>query len=161
MLGVCSFEALLRDKRHNDVKWTLLKLLREKGYDCFDEVQCVDNGGSIRRIDILAFDPRTDEAYVIDPSVRFETNRDMDAEVQDDKVRIYRGCIQDLARRYRHYGERKFEVIGLWFGSRGAIGTGVLEFFERFRLDKKILPRIAEEILVASIGMINHHIYAN
>ena len=109
----------------------------------------------------ISFDPRTDEAYVIDPSVRFETNRDMDAEVQDDKVRIYRGCIQDLARRYRHYGERKFEVIGLWFGSRGAIGTGVLEFFERFRLDKKILPRIAEEILVASIGMINHHIYAN
>ena len=109
---------------------------------------------------ILAFEPNSDRAYLIDPSVRFETNEDMDAVVQKEKERIYRGCIQDLSRRYQHHGKRQFEVIGLWWGSRGTISKGVVKFFDRFKLNKKLLPEMAESVLVSSIRMLHHHIYS-
>ena len=115
--------------------------------------------GSSRRIDILAFDTKSERAFIIDPTIRFEKNEDIDEVVQKEKERIYRGCIQDLSRRYEQFGKRDFEVIGLWWGSRGTVSKGVETFFGRFKLKKKVLPEIAESVLVASLRMLHHHIY--
>ena len=131
------------------------------GYECFEEVYCTDTDGSNRFVDILAFDtePDSDKAYIIDPTIRYETNEDLEAEVQMDKQAIYDKCIPDLQDKYRNYGPRNFEVIGLWFGGRGTISNQVVEFFDRFKLDRKHLPGIAESILTASIRMVHYHIY--
>ena len=84
----------------------------------------------------------------------------MNTLVQQEKHDIYASCAPDLAEKYSHFGRRTFEVIGLWFGARGTISTGVVDFFDRFKLDKKVLPEMTETILADSIRMINHHIYA-
>jgi len=106
----------------------------------------------------VTFEPNSNRAYVIDPTIRYETNKDRTMEVQNDKS-LYENCITDLQNRYAHFGERNWQVIGLWFGARGAI-TQVLDFLKKLNLDEAHLPRIAEKILVASIKLIHHHIYA-
>lgn len=65
---------------------------------------------------------------MIDQTIRFETNRDMDTEVQAEKASIYEQCIRDLETKYGQFGTRQYEVIGLWFGARGVISNGVLDF---------------------------------
>ena len=160
VLGACEFGENRRTERHHVIKRRLQSLLQAKGFICIDEASCIDKYGSCRRIDILAFEPNSDRAYLIDPTVRYETNEDMDLIVQNEKAQIYRGCIQDLNRRYHQYGKREYEVIGLWWGARGTISSGVIQFFDRFKLDKKLLPELAENILISSIRMLHHHIYS-
>ena len=134
--------------------------MQAQGYHCEDEIWCVDGEGRNKRVDILAFEPNTDKAFVIDPTIRYETNADMDAVVQREKNEIYASCAPDLAEKYKNFGHREFEVIGLWFGARGTVSTGVINFFERFGLDKKVLPEFTETILSDSVRMLHHHIYA-
>lgn len=160
VLGACDFGDNRRTERHHVVKRKLQALLQAKGFTCFDEATCTDDKGSCRRIDILAFAPGSDRAYIIDPTIRYETNEDLDVVVQEEKERTYRGCIQDLQRRYQQFGKREYEVIGLWWGSRGTISSGVIHFFDRFKLDKKLLPEMAENVLISSIRMLHHHIYS-
>lgn len=161
VLGFCKFGDKRRNDRHHRIKHQIRQLMRNKGFHCEDEVSCVDGEGRNRRIDILAFEPHTDRAFIIDPTIRYETNRDMDGEVQAEKHGIYASCIPDIAKKYEHFGRRVFEVIGLWFGARGTVSTGVLNFFDRFSLPKNILPEMTETILADSVRMINHHIYAS
>ena len=161
VLGFCSFGERRRDDRHNRIKHQVRGLLEQtKRFDCFDEVTCIDGEGRNKRIDILAFEKDTNKAYLIDPTIRYESNRDVDAEVQADKSEKYESCIPDIAAKYPQYGQRDFEVIGLWFGARGTISKGVTSFFTRFKLDSKVLPEMAEAILSDSVRMIHHHIYA-
>ena len=161
VLGACEFGANRRDARHHTVKHSLAALLRDRGFHTVDEAPCNDTSGSNRRIDILAFDPRTNNAYIIDPTVRFETNEDIDEIVQREKSNIYEPCIPDLKRRYQQWGDREFEVIGVWIGARGAVGTSMVQLFDRFDLPKSRIPEIAEKVLSDSIRMIHNHIYAS
>lgn len=155
VLGSCSFNSHFRIYRHNKVKHTIRALLEEKGLTCVDEAQAKDDNGANRFIDILAFDPTSNKAYLIDPSVRYESNHDVEAEVDADKRRIYERCIDSFKERYAHMGARDYEVIPLWFGARGSISRQVIEFFERFKLEKKKMVDIAQEVLVDSLRMIH------
>lgn len=161
VLGACCFGLNRRNERHHQVKHRLRALLEEKGYECIDEAPCIDDYGSHRRIDILAFDTKSTKAYLIDPTVRYETNADLDTMVQLEKQSIYERCYDDLARRYPQYGAREYETIGLWMGARGCISTGLVNFFDRFRLDKRQLAGLAEMVLSASVRIIHHHIYSS
>ena len=161
VLGACNFGANRRNDRHHALKHKIAEILRERGFHTVDEAPCIDENGSNRRIDILVFDPKSNRAFIIDPTVRFETNREMDAEVQREKAQVYEQCIPDLKRRYSQWGERDFEVIGVWVGARGTIGTSVIRLFERFDLSKARIPELAECVLSSSIRMVHHHIYAS
>ena len=97
--------------------------------------------------------------FIIDPTVRWENNDDVGRLVQEEKQRIYESCYQNLAERYPIIQNRRCEVIGLWIGARGTISEQVDVFFERFDLDKKLLPTLSESVLSASVRMIHHHIY--
>ena len=160
VLGACEFGANRRNDRHHALKYKLAELLRENGFHTVDEAPCVDANGSNRRVDILAFDPKSNRAFIIDPTVRFETNREMDDEVQSEKSSTYEPCIPDLKERYRQFGDREFEVIGVWMGARGTVGTSLVGLFERFGLPKKQIPDLAEKVLSASLRMLHHHIYS-
>ena len=145
--------------RHNAVKYELPKLLEAKGFTCLDEVGCKDHCGRNRRIDILAFKEGESKAYIIDPTIRFETNEDLDKTVQSDKNKIYRGCAADLAQRFQGKRLVEFEVIGLWWGARGTVGPSVLEFFMRFDLPKKRIVWLTEMVMTASLNLLHQHIY--
>ena len=80
--------------------------------------------------------------------------------MDSEKKRIYEPCIDNLAEKYNFkYPNRDFEVIGLWFGSRGTISKFVQEFFFKFNLNPIHLNDISELILKRSIHIINNHIY--
>ncbi|KAK9504787.1 hypothetical protein O3M35_008973 [Rhynocoris fuscipes] len=51
-------------------------LLESRGFTCFNEVYAVDTEGTSRYADIVAFDCKSDLAYVLDSTVRFESNED-------------------------------------------------------------------------------------
>src|SRR5699024_7424301 len=98
----CPFGALRRNERHHKVRSRLAELLRKKGFRCYEEVACRDDLGRNRRADIVVLDPKSDKGYIIDPTVRFETNREMDEEVQREKSAIYNACFTDLSSMYAH-----------------------------------------------------------
>lgn len=80
--------------------------------------------------------------------------------VDEEKKKIYEPCIEDISKRYNSkYGDRNYEVIGLWLGSRGAISTFVQDFFRKFNLNPSHLANISESILKDSIHIIHNHIY--
>jgi len=149
----------MRHSRHDKVKHRITSLLQQKGFDCHEEVQCVDGQGSIRRADIVAFEQGTNRALIVDPSIRYETNGDMGKEVQDDKERRYASCASWLNEKFSPtYGPREYHVYGLWIGGRGTISRQVVQFFDEFQLDKRALPVMAEDVLVDSIRMLHHHV---
>ena len=88
----------------------------------------------------MALDTKSNKAFLIDPAIRFETSSDVDAEVRREKEEIYRPCITDLSKRYNSFGQREFQVLGVWMGARGAIGKSLIDLFDTFDLDTKIIP---------------------
>lgn len=160
MLGSCPFGLNRRNARHLALKHRLAELLRQKGFHTVDEAFCKDDTGTNRFIDIIAFDTKSNRAYLIDPTVRLETNSDIHSAVREEKKLIYEPCINDLKKRFESFGERQFEVLGLWMGAKGTISSSLLEFFERFDLDSKLMPELAEQTLSHTIRMIHHHIYS-
>lgn len=163
VIGACDYGNQRRIVRHDEIKHQISTMLREKGFLCYEEVHCLDSDEGNRHrttrnrfIDILALEPNSDRAYIIDPTVRYETNDDLDTIVEEEKKRIYESCSDFLRTKYPNY--QSFEVIGLWFGARGTIGRSALDFFNRFHLPKSHLTDLAEQIIISSIHIIYHHI---
>ncbi|KAG4073566.1 hypothetical protein HA402_000790 [Bradysia odoriphaga] len=117
--GSCPSSSLLVTSRHHSVKHIIAELLREKGFICFCEVYAIDTEGKSRFSDIIAFDPKSNNAYIIDPTIRYETNdRNQDESIAKEKREIYEKCIPFYAERYRNsYGERNW-----WYGVSGYKG---------------------------------------
>ena len=159
VLGACPFGELMRNNRHHKVKFTLADMLKEKGFHCMIEAHCLDGDGRNRFVDILAIKPGHNTAYIIDPTIRWESNGDVGNEVQIEKRNIYESCFDDLRLKYPIIGNRECEVVGLWFGARGVISRQVVDFFNKVGLETKALPDLAESILMASINMIARHIH--
>ena len=111
----------MRQARHDKVKHQLTDLLRQKGFHCEEEKQCTDQAGSIRRVDIVAFEPNSNKAYIIDPACvnkqrcGYRSPRGQRAAVS----RLFRLTQPDL--RSEIWPLRDFEVIGLWMGARGTL----------------------------------------
>lgn len=99
VLGNCTFGQNRRNNRHHELKHKLNELIRSKNYYTMDEAFCIDESGSRLFIDILAFDNNSDMAYIIDPTIRFETNEDIDELILQEKRMIYEKCIEDLKKR--------------------------------------------------------------
>ena len=160
VLGTCPFGLNRRSARHHAVKHAIAELLRSKGFYTVDEAPCIDELGSRRFFDILAFDGNSRRAYIIDPTVRYKTNADVDQAVREEKRQIYQGCIPDLKQKYTQFGEREYKVLGMWFGARGGVGESALELFENLDLPKDRISDITTRIISDSIRIIHQHIYA-
>lgn len=163
VIGSCPSNNLLITSRHHSIKHWLAELLRKIGFSCFEEVYAIDSEGRTRYSDIIAFQPNSKNAFIIDPTIRFESNDiGQDKSIRDEKNDIYSKCIPFYEEKYRDsFGERSWKVRGLWFGSRGTFGNSVLEFFKEVKLDSANLKSISEEILSRTIYIINHHVYGS
>lgn len=142
-------------------KHQLTKLLRDKNFPCFEEVYAIDTDGRSRFSDIIAFDPKSTKAYIIDPTIRYETSDiEQDKKICEEKQQIYEKCIPYYNEKYAAtFGVRDWNVRGLWFGSRGTVGDSVLRFFSELKLDICNIKKLSEEILIHTIQIINSHIY--
>lgn len=159
--GSCPSNNQQITSRHHKVKHQLSELLRPKGYDCFEEVYAIDTEGRSRFSDIIAIDSKSRNAFIIDPTVRYETSdTEQDSKIQSEKREIYEKCIPFYKEKYSaSFGKLKWSVRGLWFGSRGTVGKSVIDFFNEFNLDISKLNQITEDILVDTIRIIKNHVY--
>ncbi|KAJ4449804.1 hypothetical protein ANN_01210, partial [Periplaneta americana] len=90
--------------------------LRDADYNTCEEVLGLSVIGSTRRIEIITFREPTRSGFIIDPTVRFETNEEQPAEVEKEKKNIYNPTIP---YHLQNYQLKKLEVIGLLVGARG------------------------------------------
>src|SRR5699024_12373399 len=67
---------------------------------CQEEVHCTDENGSTRFIDIVAIDPNSSQAFMVDPTIRYETNSDIGKEVQEEKERRSEEHTSELQSRF-------------------------------------------------------------
>ncbi|KAJ4443473.1 hypothetical protein ANN_05145 [Periplaneta americana] len=68
-----------------------------------------------RRIDIIAFKEFTRSGFIIDPTMRFGTNKEQPAEVNKEKKDIYNPTIVYYLQKYQL---KELEIIGLLVGAR-------------------------------------------
>ncbi|KAJ4433747.1 hypothetical protein ANN_16059 [Periplaneta americana] len=94
----------------------LNEIVRNADYNTFEEVHGLSVTGSTRRIDIIAFKESTRSGYIIDPTVRFETDEEQPAEMDNEKKNIYNPTIPYYLKKYQL---KEHEVIGLLVGARG------------------------------------------
>jgi len=161
--GSCPSNNLLITNSHHKVKHRLTQLLQDKSFPCFEEVHGIDSDGQSRFSDIIAFDTKKKKAYIIDPTIRYETSgTEQDSKIVEEKSSIYEKCIPFYKEKYANSFEiQEWFVRGLWFGRRGTFGESVLKFFDEMKLDKSVLKTIGEDILSDTIHIINNHIYNN
>ncbi|KAJ4446516.1 hypothetical protein ANN_13212 [Periplaneta americana] len=90
-----------------------VNLSTEIGFTDHQEVQGLATQGSVRRIDIIAI--KNNSAYILDPTIRFETHADQPYEVDSEKKRIYEPTIPFYKDKY---SLSRIDVIGLMVGAR-------------------------------------------
>ena len=134
--------------------------MEHKGYECYDEVFAVDDEGTQRFSDIVAFSTKGSTALIIYPTVRYETNDQNQWKlVQQEKESIYEKCETYYNSKFsHHYGYRNYEIHGLCFVARGTISNAVLKFYETFDLSIEDLIPICKQIMIDSIQIINNHL---
>ncbi len=62
--------------RHHGIRTSIVNAFRNCGPRCvvYEEVHCISEGGSNRRVDIIVFDEETRNGFIIDPHVRIESS---------------------------------------------------------------------------------------
>ncbi|KAJ4445130.1 hypothetical protein ANN_06931, partial [Periplaneta americana] len=117
----------LRNARHHQVRSIISTALKDADYNTFEEVDGLSVTGSTRRIDIIAFKESTISGFIIDPTVRFETNEEQPAEVDKEKKNIYNPTIPYYLQNYQL---EELEVIGLLVGARGTATLFMKDVFK-------------------------------
>jgi hypothetical protein len=143
-------------KRHNEIRTIIANELRNRDYEVHEEVHCISDSGSTRRIDIIAIDKKNQEGYIIDPTVRFENSLNQPDEVDKEKKIIYEPTGPYFIEKYKL---RKISVIGLLFGSRGTVNKNYLKFRRKFKIPKSIDRTIILSILKNSVQILRNHLY--
>ena len=68
--------------------------------------------------------------------------------VRAEKASIYENCIPYLTEKYNEeFGQRSWEVIGLWFGARGSVSKNTVDFFDMMRFERGKLAEIANNVI--------------
>ena len=156
VLGACPFGELLRNSRHHAARSAIANALREQGYEAYEEVHGLARDGSHRRIDIIAFKPRCSQGYIIDPTIRFESQENQPEEVDAEKRGIYEETVDFYKEKYNL---EFIQVIGLLIGARGTIPKFFVDFCTTFGLTKEFIFKIAISTLKSSIFIYRNHAF--
>ncbi|KAJ4436806.1 hypothetical protein ANN_16938 [Periplaneta americana] len=94
-----------RDLPENVKRSMIADALRSKNLDVHEDVHCIADDGSSRRIDIIAINRNKQAAKIIDPMFRFEISATQPSEVNEEKKKISESTIQcGLEDRWRMVG---------------------------------------------------------
>ncbi|KAJ4434411.1 hypothetical protein ANN_22972 [Periplaneta americana] len=156
VLGSCPQGEVLRIKRHNIIRSMIADALRSKNLDVHEEVHCIADGGSNRKIDIIAINRNKQTAEIIDPTIRFEISATQPSEVNEEKKKIYEPTIQYLSAKYNI---EKITVTGLFFGARGTIPKAFVKWREKYKLTRDLQDAIVTTIIKFSAAIFRQHLY--
>lgn len=157
VLGSCHHGSLLINSRHHQIRSLIAESLKATDMKVFEEVHCIAEDGSNRRIDIIAIDEIKKEAIVVDPTVRMENSKTQPQEVDSEKKTIYEPCIPDLKMKY---AVENIEVIGLLIGARGTIPQFFEDFRKRFNLPLSLRENVVLAALKGSSRILQNHLYS-
>ncbi|KAJ4447283.1 hypothetical protein ANN_09287 [Periplaneta americana] len=118
----------------------------EDRFTVHQEVQRLATQGSVRRIDIIAI--KNNSAYILDPTIRFETHADQPHEVDSEKKRIYEPTIPFYKDKY---SLSHIDVIGLMVGARGTIPSFFANKCKNLGLTHSIVKEIAINAFKGSV----------
>ncbi|KAI5748008.1 hypothetical protein M8J77_020903 [Diaphorina citri] len=83
---------------------TLLKSLiakeLKKDFEVYEEVNGLAEDGAVRRIDIIAIDRSKKKGIIVDPTIRFEIDRNQPEAVDKEKKSIYEPTIPYYKEKY-------------------------------------------------------------
>ncbi|KAJ4440187.1 hypothetical protein ANN_08325 [Periplaneta americana] len=157
VLGSCPHGEALRNARHHQVRSIIATALKDADYNTYEEVHGLSVIGSTRRIDIIAFKESTRSGYIIDPTVRFETDEEQPAEVDNEKKDIYNPTISYYLQKYQL---KELEVIGLLVGARVTATLFMKDVFKRPGIPTSIIPIVTLAALKGSIALPKNHLYS-
>ncbi|KAJ4428832.1 hypothetical protein ANN_25825 [Periplaneta americana] len=100
VLGFCEQGLLLRNSRHHLVRSKVAATLRNKGWIVEEEISCLAENGSMKRVDILAYNADTKQGIIVDPTIRFEVECHQSAEVHLEKKSIYEPTVNYFKLKY-------------------------------------------------------------
>jgi len=130
VLGACQFGSLLLNVRHHSIRTMIAYELRAQNYEVDEEVCVLD-----RRVDIISINRPKRKAFIVDPTVRFETNDCQPVDVDRQQKEIYKPVCDELMKKYNI--KFKIEVIGLLVGARGVIFKDFHTLSKPLNLPKK------------------------
>ncbi|KAJ4434816.1 hypothetical protein ANN_23387 [Periplaneta americana] len=99
-------------KAENTTTWSVVT--RIQALHTEQKVHGLATQGSVRRIGIIAI--KSNSAYILDPTITFETRADQPHEVDSEKKWIYEPTIPFYKDKY---SLSYIDVIGLMVGARG------------------------------------------
>ncbi|KAJ4451057.1 hypothetical protein ANN_02494 [Periplaneta americana] len=143
VLGFCEQGLLLRNSRHHLVRSKIAAALRNKGW-IVEEISCLAENGSTRRVDILAYNADTKQGIIVDPTIRFEVGCHQSAEVHLEKKSIYEPTVNYFKLKYALIHIEVFAQSDLTFGLKP-------HFREAFCIDN-----VREDLVVGFL----HHLTA-
>lgn len=157
VLGSCPFGERLRLSRHHTIRKLIADELRKLEFDVAEEVYGVADSGSSRRIDIIAICKRSKKAYIIDPTIRIESDVNQASLVNLEKQSIYKDTLNYYKTKY---DLSSIEIIGLFIGARGTLTQFFVNFCRNFKLDISILKKVWLSCVKYSVCLLNNHLYA-
>lgn len=118
--GTCPKMKGLKNSAHYKVRTQVSNLFRNKGLDIFEEVHCEQTmdrqNPRNRRVDIMVIGRRKGTGIIIDPTIRWETNKDdQNIMINEGNCNIYLPTVPYFQQKYTI---NEWEVVGLWFGVR-------------------------------------------
>ncbi|KAJ4447156.1 hypothetical protein ANN_09157 [Periplaneta americana] len=125
-----------------------------KGWTVEEEIYCLAENGSTRRVDILAYNADTKQGIIVDPTIRFEVECHQSAEVHLEKKSIYEPTINYFKLKYALI---YVEVFGLLIGARGTIPAFFEEFRRQFALPTSLRDDIVIIVLKKSCEILINH----
>ncbi|KAJ4448396.1 hypothetical protein ANN_10412 [Periplaneta americana] len=160
VLGFCKKGELLRNNRHHRARTAIANLLRNRGWEVHEEIHCVSEDDSHRRVDIIAINRRTQKAMVLDPTICFERDTNQALQINDDKRAKYVPCLPYLSEKYGT-SLYNWDVTGLLFGARGCLPKFTCDILKSFQIPFYEVQKIVMEILEASLQILHYHLYVN
>lgn len=132
--------------------------LRSKNYKDHEKVFGLSETSRNRRIDIIAIESFHKQAYIIDPTIRFESYLNQSADVHTEKTKIYAPTINFYKTKFN---VNSIDIIGLFLGSRGTLTKRYIEFWSKFQLPRSLDKILILKILRSSVSILRHHLYSS
>ena len=122
VLGFCRKAELLRNNRHHRARSAIATVLKQRGWEIYEEVHCISIDDSTRRADIIAINRKNYNGLILDPTIRFERDIMQAQQVDVEKKAIYEPCIPFFSNKYgRPIPTSKWSVRGILLGARGSL----------------------------------------
>lgn len=140
----------------------MLTYLETKGLDNFVEVRyektVVGQNFRNRQVDIIIIDRCNDTSILIDPILRWETNKDDEITmVNEEKHNIYLPTVPYFKQKFT---VNEWKIVELWFETRSIVSGFLLQFFKNHGLKTTDFMKIYLEIMKDSLGIIHYNFYA-